>query len=38
MTRAVTRHPFITSTVGVLLALTGLSLFVFMAFTLVLIP
>lgn len=36
--RAATRHPVVTVTVGALLVLTALSLFVFMAFTLVLIP
>lgn len=35
---AVSRHPVVTATVGLLLALTALSLLVFMAFTLVLIP
>jgi len=36
--RALTQHPVISLTVGTLVALTGLSLIVFMAFTLVLIP
>lgn len=36
--RAVAHHPVITATVGLLLMLTALSLLVFMAFTLVLIP
>lgn len=35
---AVSRHPLVTATVGLLLVLTALSLLVFMAFTLVLIP
>lgn len=35
---AVTGHPVITLTVGLLLALTAVSLLVFMAFTLVLVP
>jgi hypothetical protein len=35
---AVSRHPVVTATVGLLLVLTALSLLVFMAFTLVLIP
>jgi len=35
---AIARHPLVTATVGLLLLLTALSLFVFMAFTLVLIP
>lgn len=38
MVRAIARHPVVTATVGLLLTLTALSLFVFMAFTLVLIP
>jgi hypothetical protein len=38
MARAVARHPVVTATVGVLLTVTALSLLVFMAFTLVLIP
>lgn len=36
--RAIARHPVVTVTVGALLVLTALSLLVFMAFTLVLIP
>jgi len=36
--RAVARHPVVTATVGALLTITALSLLVFMAFTLVLIP
>lgn len=35
---AVTDHPLISLTIGALVAVTGLSLFVFMAFTLVLLP
>jgi len=35
---AVTEHPLISLTIGALVAVTGLSLFVFMAFTLVLLP
>jgi hypothetical protein len=38
MARAVARHPVVTATVGALLTITALSLLVFMAFTLVLIP
>lgn len=36
--RALTTHPVISVTIGALVALTGLSLIVFMAFTLVLLP
>ena len=36
--RTVARHPVVTVTVGALLTITAVSLFVFMAFTLVLIP
>lgn len=36
--RAIARHPVVTVTVGALLTVTALSLLVFMAFTLVLIP
>jgi len=35
---AVSRHPVVTATVGLLLVITALSLLLFMAFTLVLIP
>ena len=38
MRRAVAEHPVISLTVGALVTVTGLSLFVFMAFTLVLLP
>jgi hypothetical protein len=38
ITGALSDHPIVTLTVGLLLVLTALSLFVFMAFTLVLIP
>lgn len=36
--RALARHPVVTATVGALLTVTALSLLVFMAFTLVLVP